>query len=414
MKINQLFKRFKNVFVDSMWSIAGLMLMNLVAQFVVYPILANQLGAEANGDILTLIAYINIISVAVGSGVNYARMRNSNTEMTKNGDYNVCLIFASIVCIPVSFIAQHITAIHLDIVNSILYLLLMIAMLWRYYADVDFRLNLNYKGLFKYYFCISLGYGIGIVLYLLVGYWPLSLLIGEIAGLVYVLAFGRILNKDCFSFSKNRKSSIHVILTLIATNLLLNLIFNADRLLLNVLVNGTAVTLYYIASLLGKTVSLVTTPLNSVIIGYTARYKGKLTMKMLMVASALIMAIIILATFVCTIGSHILIRFLYPEDYDAAVPYFVLANLSQIIYCCTNSMTTFLLCFTKSKYQLYINIIYMIAFIFIGVPVTWLWGLDGFVKGLVLVNIIRASVTFSVGLRQVNLNKKMEIKENDK
>ncbi len=403
--------KIKGLFSDSMWSIAGLMLMNLVAQFAVYPVWAKQLGAEVNGNVLTLIAYINIISVAIGSGANYARMRHSSTNKTTNGEYNLCLIIVSIICIPVSFVAQYATDMNLGIVDSALYLLLMIAMMWRYYADVDFRLSLDYRGFFKYYLVISLGYGVGIGLYLWIGHWPLALLIGEMAGLIYVALFGNILKSNSFEFSHNNKTVYSVIFTLIATNLILNLIFNADRLLLNALVSGTAVTLYYISSLLGKTVSLITTPLNSVIIGYTARYKGKLTMKMLLIASSLIGGTIIIATFACTIGSHILIRFLYPDEFNDAAQYFILANLSQIIYCCTNSLTTFLLCFTESKYQLYINIVYAIAFISIGIPVTVIWGLNGFVTGLVCVNIIRTGIAFLVGLRQVIINNKETVKE---
>ena len=401
-------KRFKDLFSDSMWSIAGLMLLNISAQFIVYPFLRNLLGSEGYGNALTLISYINIVSVAIGSGCNYARMRQSSEGTTCNGEYNFSLILVSALSLPMAYIAQWLSGINMGTIDTLLYTLLMCAMLWRYYADVDFRLRLDYKGMFLYYALTAAGYLLGIALSYLTGFWPLSLLIGEATGLIYVALKGGVLRSKPFAYSSNRKAVYGVILTLVSTNLLLNLIFNADRLLLNALLDGTAVTLFYVSSLLGKTISLVSTPLNGVIIGHTARYNGKLTMKMLAVVVGLIAALILLGGAACTLASHILIRLLYPQEYDAARVYFWAANLSQVIYCLNNVLTTFLLCFTKSRYQLYINIVYAVAFLAVCIPTTFCYGFDGFVWGLVIVNLIRFGTTCLVGLRQVLINKKSE------
>ena len=59
-------EKIKALLTDSMWSIAGLMLMNVVVQFLVYPVWNNHLGSEEYGNILYLISIMNIIAISVG------------------------------------------------------------------------------------------------------------------------------------------------------------------------------------------------------------------------------------------------------------------------------------------------------------------------------------------------------------
>ena len=61
MKINLL--KYKNFFNDSMWSILGLTLMNLISQFVVYPVWHNYYGDEIYGHIIYVMSIINIFSI---------------------------------------------------------------------------------------------------------------------------------------------------------------------------------------------------------------------------------------------------------------------------------------------------------------------------------------------------------------
>ena len=81
-------EKIKALLTDSMWSIAGLMLMNVVVQFLVYPVWNNHLGSEEYGNILYLISIMNIIAISVGSACNYARMTESATKDTWNINYS--------------------------------------------------------------------------------------------------------------------------------------------------------------------------------------------------------------------------------------------------------------------------------------------------------------------------------------
>ena len=126
-------------------------------------------------------------------------------------------------------------------VELLLFALLSIGTMWRFYADVEFRLRLNYKRYFIYYAIISAGYATGAAVFHVTGRWEVSLLLRNI-------------------------------------------------------LSGEAVTIFCHASLPGKTIAMVSTPQSSVIIGYPARYKCRLTPKAMHLISATAAAVIIVGT----------------------------------------------------------------------------------------------------------------------
>lgn len=63
-------------------------------------------------------------------------------------------------------------------------LLLMIT-IFRYYGDVEYRLNLNYQKYFIYYSVLTVGYLVGFGLYFLTGNWFLVFVTGEAAAILY-------------------------------------------------------------------------------------------------------------------------------------------------------------------------------------------------------------------------------------
>lgn len=64
--------------------------------------------------------------------------------------------------------------------------------IFRYYGDVEYRLNLNYKKYFYYYCVLTGGYIAGFGLYFLTKNWFLVFLAGEAAALVYLAATGTV------------------------------------------------------------------------------------------------------------------------------------------------------------------------------------------------------------------------------
>lgn len=394
-------KELKSFLTDSMWSIAGLVLMNVAAQFVVYPAWNRRLGSESYGNILYLMSLLNIVAISMGSGTNYARMTCASNEKCSNNAYLLLLGIVSLLAFPFSAMIQFLGGVPMSGLDCLLFALLLCATMWRFYADVEYRLSLNYKGYFLYYLSISIGYLVGIFLMNATGLWPLALLPGELLGIIIVAFKGNTLRWDSLLTRKEFQHACRVILILFVTNVMSNIVFNGDRLLLKFLLGGSSVTVYYLASLLGKTLSLITTPLNSVIMSYLARYKGSPSTKQIHLVSLASVLLSVLSTGVCTVASHILIPILYPQDFAASQPYFILGNSAQVLFFVGNVISVILIRFADTKYQIHINVVYAISFCVLCIPFTWKLGLIGFCFSLFLTCLLRLAYSLHLCYRHI-------------
>lgn len=394
-------KRFniKAILTDSAWSIAGLVLMNAVMQIAIFPLWSARLGNDAYGNIGYLIAWMNTLAISMGIGCNYARMASSAKGVTSNRGYNRILLIASALVVPFGIAIGQFGGVAMRPLETTLYILLIIATMWRYYGDVEYRLSLNYRRYFLYYLFIGIGYGVGIGLFLLTGLWPLALLPGELMGLGYILLKGTVFGKGEPIAGDAMREVVNTALLLFATHLISNLIFNGDRFVLKLLLDSVAVTIYYQASLLGKTVSLISTPLNSVLIGYLARHKGALKTKHMHLITLATLGLIVLMTVLCTLASHVIIRLLYPQNYMLVKAYFFLGNLAQVLFFVGTMLTTLLLRYSKVANQFSLNLVYAVAFLILCIPAALMYGIEGFCIGLCIACLIRYLYALFLGYR---------------
>ena len=140
----------KRYLSDLIYSILGLVVMNGVIQMVLYPYLNKQMGEERFGDVLSLISVVAIMGTTFGTAANYSRVVSTTKRKVENGDYNFFLIiiaiFSLIVSLPTLLIMKELT-----VWGYAGFSILMIFTVMRYYADVEFRLNINYKRFFVFY-----------------------------------------------------------------------------------------------------------------------------------------------------------------------------------------------------------------------------------------------------------------------
>ncbi|MBE6603523.1 MAG: hypothetical protein E7636_04205 [Ruminococcaceae bacterium] len=401
-------KRYKNQIGDSIFSLAGLVIMNAVAQIVVFPLCARRFGEVGYGNLQYLMAYINVLTVSVGSAANYARMVAPAEERVKNsGDYNVFLLLVSLVGVPFTYLVRLFGGAPMDNATYICYCLLFVAMAFRYYADVSYKITLQYRRFFLYYLFIGIGYAIGAVLVWKTGIWPLGLLVGEAMGVLYAYGGSAVLRRRAFRLSPAWRKAFRVILTFFLAEAVANLILNVDRILLKLLLGASAVTVYYLATLVGKTISVLTGPLNGVLIGYLARYEGKLTRRTMRLLTLGSLAAILVFTLVCWGGGYVAVFLLYPAEFDAVKDFLLVGSLAQVVYFITGILMVVLIRFAKKSYQIFINAIFGISFFGLGIPATCLFGLWGFSLAMVAACLLRFAAAIGLGFRWVRK------KEND-
>lgn len=396
--IKGVIRKYRAQLGDSVWSIAGLVLMSAIAQVVLYPLIAAKLGECDYGDLQYLMAYINIVTVSVGCAANMARMTQpAEGRLENNGDYHILLGAVAVLGIPFTLLVRRFGGVNMDASTTVCYYLLFVAMAFRYYADVSYKLTLRYRRYFFYYACIGIGYVMGTLLFWKTGIWPLGILVGEAAGVLYAYIGDGTLRKRAFRPSPLFGRVSRVLLLLCVSEGVSNLILNADRLILKLLIGSSAVTVYYLATLVGKTMSLVTIPLGGVLLGHLARYQGYLSKRMMKWLTLGSLCSFGVFTGVCVFGGWLMLLWLYPAEYDAVLPFLWVGGLAQVIYFTTSLISVVLLRFAKKQYQLYINGAFALCFFGLGIPATLSFGLWGFALATVGANLLRWLIALFLG-----------------
>ncbi len=396
-------KLLLNASKDLFFSILALVIYNGVLQLLIYPGLETYMGADAFGTVLYLISAVSIMGAGFGTAGSYSRMVARKDRTEANGEYNLFLLIITVLSFPVTVVALYAIG-NLTLPLFIQVFILMTITVARYYADVEYRMNIRFKDYFIFFALVSVGYIAGLYLYPISHSWALTILVGELFGIIYTVARGKIFRRPFTTVSDSFKENMNSLFIISASNLLGALILHSDRLLLRLVVGSREVTIYYAASLIGKIVAMLTTPLNGVIISYLTNYNIKLDKKRFGFVSMGFLAVSILGAFICTAVSYVFVRIMYPDVFEETVQYFFVANLGQILYFISGSLMVIILSFSKEKMQLLINAVYALSFCVIVIPAAFVMGLDGLAYGLVAVNMIRFVVTAVIGLKKIRKN----------
>lgn len=385
----------KKFVTDFIWSIAALVTMNGVLQLLVYPLLNRHMGEAAFGNVLYVLGILAVIAPSVGLAANNIRLVESRDKTVLNADLLLAML-PQLAVLGIVFFAVCKGYLN-GVADYIMAALLVVLTTLRYYGDVEYRMTLNYKGYFIYYSVLSVGYVAGTLLYPLTKSWILCFLLGEAAVWLLLTIKGHIYNS--LQKSENAGQVSKKVLTLAVSYLLLNMVLNLDRVLLQHLIDSSTVTVYYVASLLGKTAALLVGPLNGVVIGHLTKGKTKpITMKSFSAVAGAILAVGGLLYAAITIVMPIFVKLLYPEIQNEVLAVSSLANLSQIICFAASLLLTIMLTFCSEKWQLAIQGIYATVFLGLGLVMTKQSGLQGFVVASLMANALRFVFTAGIGI----------------
>ena len=379
------------VIEDLAWSIAALVIMNGIIQIVIYPVLNRRLGTEQYGNVLYLISVVSIFSTGVGMALSNVRLLRQRRETAGNGDYLlVMLLFFLPSVLALWVMAQE----YVGLPDFVLLVLLMAFMTLRYYSDAEYRLSLNYRRYFVYYLILSIGYLLGLLLWDFFPVWMVPFLLGEIACVAFCIKNGKIYHP--MRCTSEKKQICRLAIQLAPSYLLYNLVVQMDRIMLRTFIDSSSVTIYYVASLLGKVIALLVGPLNSIIVSYTTKASSKLHVKTILVTvcSFLLLSAMLFCA-VCFISPYV-IRLLYGDIYDAVMEISIWANLSQIVCFSASLILTLLLTIAPVYWQMIIQASYALIFFTFGYVGIQLNELHGFVYMTLLANIIRLVLTFII------------------
>lgn len=392
----------KKIVVNTAYTIGGSLLLNGVLQLAVYPLLYARMGGSQLGVLLYIMGLVAILCPSVGQSLNTGRLVVRREYEVSNGDYDSLLLLfggaGSLICLLLSYFLAP------DSIQSLpailLTVLLLMATSFRYYGDVEYRLNLNYRRYFIYYAVVSAGYLAGYVLYCLTDCWYLIFLTGELLSLVWLKATGKV-----FDGFLTRSRYFPVALKrggfLVFSYLVTNLTMNIDRLVLKSLISDLAVTQYYVASLIGKTLVMLVAPVNTVLISYLTKSKTNMNRKQFFLFSGAGLGVAAVFFLCAQVATPIFIRLMYGDLYEAVKPMIAVVNLSQVLSMLSAYLFMVVLTFTGEKWQLALQLAHLALLMVLVLLFTGSHGIMGFAAAVLAANALRVAAVLLLGVVKV-------------
>ena len=379
---------------NTLYTIGGALVLNGILQLLIYPRLNAELGAEQNGMVLYIMAFVNILGPSVGQAMNNSRLVVRRELPVTNGDYNLSIGIFSAVGILVSLLLAG------EALNGVLSFGLaaavMLLTIYRFYGDVEYRLSLDYRKYFIYYTFCGVGYALGYLFYRLSGQWMLIFVTGEAAALLYVWLTGSIF-RPFADRSKYFPVVVRRGLLLVISYLVTNVTLNIDRLYLKSALGGTAVTQYYVVSLIGKTLVLFIAPINTIIISYLTKENRRISRKQFFLFSGAGMVVSAVFFLLCQIGTPLFIRLFYPDLSDSTAGLVTVVNLTQILAMLSAYLFIVVLTFTDEKWQLILQVVHLIVLLGLIVSMTPGAGIRGFAAAMLIANALRIGAVMLLG-----------------
>ena len=381
-------KRILAISMDLLWSILAMVILNATIQLVLYPQLHVRMNDAPFGDMLTLLSVVSIIATSFGSAANYARMFASTKNKAYSSDYLNYLFLTSLVCFPVLLIVLK-TINDLSIRTAILFGLLTLVSLLRYYGDVEYRLCLDYHKYFFYYFCMATTYVFSLIVFKQAAQWYYILILGEMGAICFAATTSPLFRGYTLAPTEFFRTNSIGWIQLSLSNLISAIVLNADRIIIRYLVGSEAVTVFYVATLLGKVVAMVGTPMNGVLIGYITKYKNQIKKKTVLLMEGISMVTVPILGLCCVLGTKIIIPVLYPNVLDSNYFFVLIACLGQVLYFISNTLMVFIMQMYGEQMALWISIGYGVIFFAVAIPMVFSFRLMGMAYAILIVNAIK-------------------------
>jgi len=376
------------IYKDFTLNIIASIILTLATQIIAYPYLSRIISNKEYGLLLTVMGIVNAVGVSLGNPLNNTRilLETQYKKQHLNGDYNVIFI----VCVLIDIIVvSSLSSIVLD--NEWLLVIgctgISILVLFRSYYSASYRIKINYKkNLYSSMFGL-LGYIVGIGITSITGVWIFTFLFGELFSCLYVYFTSAIIH-DKFKITKLFKISLKKYSLLMFAAIISTMMMYMDRFFIYPILGPEQVSIYNVASFLGKTAGIVMNPIAGVLLTYYAK-ENQLSLSqfykqigIFVGASTLFYSAILLVGLPVT-------KVLYPKIVDSTIPIFAIANLATTIFMLGNIIQPTLIRFCSSKWQPIIQGIYFILYMSLGIIGMRHYGLIGFCYSVLIANIAK-------------------------
>lgn len=392
----------KKFLIDTLYNIIAMGIPIVILQLVTLPFIGFLLGEEDYGYVVTIISLFTLLSFPFGNVLNNIRLIY-DTEYKKkriSGDFNFLLSTSLFLSTLMLIIGMYYYVEHFTIIHLVSILLISSLNLLREYLIVGFRLHLNFKAIMYNNYLLGIGYIYGTYLFYLTGKWQFIFLLGYGFSLFYILRKSDLILEPLV-ITKLFKKTTYNSAILLLSSLLKNVLSYADKLLIFPLLGPTAVAIYYTATLIGKILSMVITPINGVILSYLVRYENFSNKRFISILLAV--CIVGATSYVFSILiSPFILNFLYPDWANDSLDYIYVTTATAVIGVIASVVQPFVLKFTHINWQLLIGGSNIFVYIICTILLYQRYGLMGFCIGILISTIYKLVLMVGIFLFRNN------------
>lgn len=388
--------KIKEILLNLLYSFISFALPTAVLQFVVQPMLAKELGAEVNGQYLTIMSAHYFFIGITATVLNHVRLlQQEEYEKAKIcGDFNVLLLFyagLSLLVVPLVWFT------YMESLN-LMDILLMILISWLYlyhdYIFAEYRLNLQYNKILINNVLMTAGYAVGYFIFLHSHRWQWIFISAYLLPSGYDW-YNTGFIKEPLKITRLFSKTVQKVSVLTCSKALASVTSYCDKFILFPNLGGASVSIYYSASIVGKMLLMVSSPLNSVLLSYLVKEKSMNRKGILKKLPLIVMVIIILYTGCVLIGCP-LTKYLYPDWAEEALMYIPFTVAASVFNLIASLINTILIRFYNLTYQVTIQIISLLIYIICTFSALFLWGLFGFCIAIAFSALIKMLILSGV------------------
>lgn len=379
---------------DTGINIISNLLIIVVVQLLTFPLFNQNESEKTFAVIIVLYGIAILLATTLGNTLNNVRLLyNEQLDLRqKNNLFNKLFILLLFMNMTIFLVAEIYYGLILNI-NFFLLLVFSCLVTSRYYMNVVFREVLNYRKIFILNLWVLIGYLIGLAFYyFVIEIYSVAFVMGELLGFAYLLRNYNIKINNNANIEKSTSKAIRRDLyNFVSINLIINVLNYLDRFILLPIIGPAAVSVYFIGSTVSKMLSLVTTPINNVILSYLTVGKNK-TQHIFRLNFCILIGFIP-AYFVIKIISMFIISILYNNYYQSVEEVIGLITLICLLSIYNSVLNPFVMKIITSNIIFRIQIIYGAIYLISAIIGSYYFNLEGFCIATIMSMIIKLIIT---------------------
>lgn len=377
----------KDIIKKFIYNAIATTLPTVLLQLLILPLIAKQLDGDAYGLLLTIVAAVMMFAAGIGNVLNNVHMLSNNEyeERKLFGDYGIllsfCVVITSFIIIAVTW-KYGVTSAG----DYILNLLFGVTLLVKEYYIVRLWIDLDYGRILKCNLLCCVGYLLGLGIFWLGAGWQIIYITGNILSIIYLyIRYG--FSKEYFSKTPLFAVTAMKCFSLSVATVLSRSLQYVDRMLLYPLLGGEDVSVYYVATLMGKTISMALAPINSFLLSQLAKRKS---IKQNTFGRVLILSLFAggIGYIACLLLSGPILTILYPQWAGAAMKYIYVTTGTAILSAISMVISPIVLKFCNLNWQILIQGVCLLVYVGVSLIMLKQIGLMGFCVGGLIANFV--------------------------